>query len=119
VAARGFTLLEVLVAVAIVLGRLFDNRGLGGEHHARHRRGVEHRGPGHLDGVDDAIGGHVTVGQRGRVEAVTGRQPGHLVDHDGPVQSGVGGGTPRPRKLRLEDVKIAKAIVTANCAATT
>jgi hypothetical protein len=71
-----------LVSVAVVavprvgirLGRLVDNRGLGGEDHPRDRRGVEHLGPRELDRIDDTVGYQVAVGQRRRVQSAALRQ---------------------------------------------
>ena len=53
----------VTMAVTVVgrLRRLVDNRGLCGQDHPRHRRRVDDRRPGHLDGVDDAVGDQVEV----------------------------------------------------------
>jgi predicted Zn-dependent protease with MMP-like domain len=53
----------VTVAVVFFLRGFVNYRRLGGEDHPRDRRGVEHRGPGDLDWVDDAVGYRIAVGQ--------------------------------------------------------
>ena len=81
----------VAVAVVFCLGGLFHDRRLGRENHPRDRRRVQHRRAGDLDGVNDAVGNQIAVGQRGGVETVAGRQLGDLVHHHRAVQPGVGG----------------------------
>lgn len=68
-----YSVMVMTVAVVVgLLGRLVDNRRLGGEHHPRHRGRVEHRRAGHLDRVDDAVGDQVAVAELLGVEPVTG-----------------------------------------------
>ena len=45
----------------LLLLRLLDHQGLGGQQHGGDRRGVLHGGPGHLHRVDDALGYQVAV----------------------------------------------------------
>src|SRR5579872_1080211 len=87
-------LVAVAVAVAIARGglllfRLLDHQGLGGQQHAGDRRGVLHGGPGDLDRVDDALGHQVAVLAGGGVVAVPGGQGGDLRHHDRALHAGV------------------------------
>src|SRR6185437_7970956 len=63
--AAGAVLVRVAVAVAVggglVLLRLLDHQGLGGQEHAGDGRRVLHGRPGDLHRVDDALGGQVAV----------------------------------------------------------
>src|SRR6266704_606444 len=79
--------MRVAVPVAVGRGgllllRLLDHQGLGGQQHAGDRRGVLDGGPGYLHRVDDALSHQVTVLAGGRVEAVPDGQGGDLGDHD-------------------------------------
>src|SRR6476646_1771249 len=87
---------SVTVAVAVTatggLGLVFlllhDER-VGGEHHRRDRGGVDQRGAGDLDRVDDAGLDQVAVLARGGVEAVAGAELAHLGDGDVALHAGV------------------------------
>src|SRR6266508_2267355 len=87
--AEAATAVVVAAGGRLLLLRLVDHQGLGGEQQGRDRGGVLHRRPGHLGRVDDAGLEQVGVLAGGGVEALGVAQVAHPRDHHGALVAGV------------------------------